>query len=365
MIKKRLSKLRALMARQGLDAMLITLPANRRYLSGFSPDDTQLGESSGALLIAPAAAVLLTDFRYRLTAQAQAPCFEVVVYSRGLAHSLGVLLNELRVKRLGFESEALLFGQHQRLSEALPGVSWQPTLGFVSELRKFKDASEIKATEASLALMEAVLAQVMAGPLVGRSEREVALEIVRRIEDAGGEGPAFPPIVASGPNAAEPHAEPGPRVIAHGETVLFDVGAKVDGYCSDISRTIVAGGRAADDEQFRRVYATVRQAQLEALDGILPGMLGHEADAIARRIIDRAGFKGKFGHSLGHGVGLATHEAPSLGPNSDDMLEEGMVFTIEPGIYLSGWGGVRLEVMAVMEATGCRLLGASEGFLQP
>ncbi len=362
MIKKRISRLRELIQRNQLDGLLISLPANRRYLSGFEPDDSQPGESSGHLLISAAGAFLLTDFRYKLTALEQAQYFETVIYTKGLAHSLGQLAGDLRLKKLGFEADALLVSQYQMLTKALPDIEFQPTTGFVSKLRKYKDRAELMALEKSALLMERVLDPIMNGPLVGRSEREVALQIVRTIEDNGGDGPAFPPIVASGPNAAEPHAEPGPRIIAEGEPVLFDVGAKLNGYHSDMSRTVVAGGLEKADDQFKKVYATVRQAQLTALELIMPGLLGAEADELARAIIHEAGYEGKFGHSLGHGIGLATHEAPSVGPSSGEMLTEGMVFTIEPGIYLAGWGGVRLEVMVALEAEGCRLIGSGGGF---
>lgn len=362
MIKKRLSRLRSLIQQKELDGLLVSLPANRRYLSGFMPDDGQIGESSGHLLVTASGAFLLTDFRYQLTAQEQAEYLQTVIYTRGLAHSLGQLAGEMRVKKLGFEADALLVSQYQMLQKALPEVELQPTTGFVSRLRKYKDAAELEALEKSAILMERVLDPIMNGPLVGRSEREVAIEIVRAIEDNGGDGPAFAPIVASGPNAAEPHAEPGPRIIAEGETVLFDVGAQLDGYHSDMSRTVIAGGLTKAHDKFKKIYSTVRQAQLTALELIVPGLLGAEADAIARDIINDAGYQGMFGHSLGHGIGLATHEAPSVGPNSEDMLTEGMVFTIEPGIYEAGWGGVRLEIMVALEPQGCRLIGQGGGF---
>ncbi|MFH1035304.1 MAG: aminopeptidase P family protein [Pseudomonadota bacterium] len=362
MIKMRLARLRRLIKAQGLDGLLVTLPANRRYLSGFSPDDGQLGESSGALLITQADALLLTDFRYELTARQQAVYFGVHIYRRGLADELQGLAARLNLKRLGFEDAALLVAQHQRLAQALAGVELVPTKGLVAGLRLKKDPAELASLERSLALMEKVLDEVLDGELVGQSERQLALQLVRGVEDLGGEGPAFPPIVASGPNAAEPHAEPGQRIIQAGETVIFDVGAKLEGYHSDISRTVVAGGLEQADQRFAQVYATVRQAQLTALEAIRPGMTGGQADAIAREVIEQAGFGERFGHSLGHGVGLYTHEAPSVGPNSTDVLQTGMVFTLEPGIYLPGWGGVRLEQMVVLEPQGCRLINRLDRF---
>jgi Xaa-Pro aminopeptidase len=362
MIKMRLARLRRLIKAQGLDGLLVTLPANRRYLSGFTPDDGQIGESSGSLLVTQTEALLLTDFRYELTAREQAVYCNVGIYQQGLAAELQDLAQHLRIKRLGFEDAALLVSQHQRLATALAGVELVPTRDLVAGLRLRKDPAELASLERSLALMEQVLDRVLDGDLVGQSERQLALRLVREVEDLGGEGPSFPPIVASGPNAAEPHAEPGERLIQAGETVIFDVGAKLEGYCSDISRTVVAGGLEHADQRFGEVYATVRRAQLKALEGIRPGMTGQEADALAREVIREAGYGERFGHSLGHGVGLYIHEGPSLSPRSTDVLQAGMVFTVEPGIYLPGWGGVRLEQMVVLEAKGCRLLNRLDRF---
>lgn len=362
MILRRLARLRGGMKRQGLDGLLVALPASRRYLSGYLPGDGQPGESSGMLLIAQRGAALITDFRYELSARQQAPLFRAVIHQKGMAPELAALAAEWGVKRLGFEAEALLVAQHEHIAKALAGVELVPADGLVAGMREIKDQSEIKAMRRSLGLMEQVLDQVMHGDLIGRSERELALVLARGVEDAGGEGMAFEPIVASGPNAAEPHAEPGPRVIEEGDVVLFDVGARLEGYCSDISRTVVAGGPERADGRFAEVYALVRRAQNAAIAGIRPGMTGAEADAIAREVIAGAGHGERFGHSLGHGVGLLTHEAPSVSPRSKDVLEPGMVFTIEPGVYLPGWGGVRLEQMVELTDDGCRLLNRLDGF---
>ncbi|MCB2188542.1 MAG: aminopeptidase P family protein [Deltaproteobacteria bacterium] len=362
MIKKRLARFRREIKEKKLDGFLVSLAANRRYLSGFSPDDGQFGESSGSLLITQAAAVILTDFRYQLSARDQAPFFETVIYPHGLALELARLAPILGLKRLGFESEALLVLAHQRLAQELPGVELVPTEKLVVALRVEKDTSEVRDLMRALAAMETALEQILDEDLVGRTERELALAVTRLSEDAGADGPAFQPIVASGPNGAEAHAEPGSRVIQAGDPVIFDVGAKLDGYCSDISRTVVAGGREQADARFREVYRIVRQAQVAALEGIRPGMTGAQADAIARRIIEDAGYGPQFGHSLGHGVGLATHESPSVGPRSRDVLEPGMIFTVEPGIYLPGWGGVRLEQMVLLDHDGCHLLNQLDHF---
>jgi len=365
MLKMRLALLRARLREKGLDGLLVSLPANRRYLSGYAPDDAQWGESSGWLFISAYEAVLLTDFRYELTARAQAPLYRVAVHRRGLVKELKPLLEASRVRRLGFEPEAMLVEHHERLSKEIgPAVELVPAHNLTGPLRALKDKQELRHIKDSLGLMEQVLREVISAGLVGKTERELALSIVRAVEDAGAEGPAFAPIVASGPNGAEPHAEPGDRVIAAGEPVIFDVGARLAGYCSDISRTVVAGGLDQADDRFREVYATVRKAQLKAIDGIKPGMTGAQADALGREMIAEAGYGKSFGHSLGHGVGLATHEAPSVGPNSSEVLRPGMVITVEPGIYLEGWGGVRLEEMVVITETGCQLLNKLDDFYE-
>lgn len=364
MYKLRIARLRELLKRQRLDALLVTVPANRRYLSGFRAADGQLGETSGALLISPGDALLLTDFRYELSARAQAPLFTTHIYRRGLPQGLAEILKGSRIKRLGYEAEGLLVLQRDRLELTLKGVELVPTQGLVAELRRIKDSTELAAIRRSLALMEGVLSDYLEGDFIGRSERELALETMRRVEDAGAEGPAFDPIVAAGPNGAEPHAEPGDTLVEPGQPVIMDLGARLDGYASDITRTVLAGGIEHLDPTFREVYPVVRRAQQEAMARIRPGMTGAQADAIAREVIDQAGYGRQFGHSLGHGVGIDTHEDPSLGPGSDQVLEPGMVFTIEPGIYLPGWGGVRLEQMVVLEPGGCRLLNGLNGFYE-
>ena len=364
MFKRRIALARVLMMENQLDAMLITHPASRRYFSGYSPDDGQWGESSGALYISHTEAYLLTDFRYQMTAERECKYLAPRIYQRGLAPELADIIADSRVKRLGFESEGMLWAWYQSIRDTLGEVELVPVKRLAASLRMQKDASEIKAMEESLYLMEGVLDRILADDLVGLTERELALRIARDTEDAGAEGVGFAPIVASGPNGAEPHAEPGSRVIKRGDVIIFDVGAKLHGYISDISRTVVAGGLEAADDKFAEVYGTVQRAQNKAIAEIMPGMTGQEADDIARQVIAQAGYGQNFGHSLGHGVGLMTHEPPSVSPRSDDLLLPGMVFTVEPGIYLPGWGGVRLEQMVEMTHYGCRLMNKLDRFYE-
>ena len=345
------------MAESDLPALLISQPENRRYLSGYKAEDGSLTESSGHLLITGDRALLLTDFRYQEEAAQEAAGFGIRVYKQGLDKLLAELAEELEFSRLGFEAEFLTFAVVGRLEKALKKVELSPQSDLATGLRLIKEPAEVEAMEVSLALMEEVLERLIseleedAGE--AWTEEEAAWRIVAWLKEKGA-GTAFEPIVASGPNGAKPHAVPTDKKIVPGEPLVIDVGALVDGYRSDITRTIWLGPYT---DKFKEVYATVRRAQLAAMEGIRPGMSTVAADALAREVIKEAGYGEYFGHSLGHGVGLATHEPPTVGPLKPTELKPGMVHTIEPGIYLPGWGGVRLEVMALITETGARVLG--------
>ncbi len=360
----RLKALRDRLEENGLDALLVSQPDNRRYLSGFKAEDASLTESSGHLLITSRRAILATDFRYAEAAAEEAPLFEVMVYKKGLAELLAGLLDgragELEIEKLGFESDWLTYAAVQKLTEKLGQNRLVPSRNLVANLRLIKDAGETAAMERSLAAIEAVMDELIELLRPGMSEREAAWRIIEGLEKRGCE-PAFPPIVASGPNGAKPHATPTERVIAEGEPIVIDAGARLDGYCSDITRTVCLG---RPDDKFKAVYTAVRKAQLAAIEGIEPGMDSVAADKLARDVIAEAGYGEAFGHSLGHGVGLATHEAPSVGPLKPVELRPGMVFTVEPGVYLPGWGGVRLEVMVELTETGLRRLGRLDRFYE-
>ncbi len=364
-VKLRVDRLRRLLEREGLDGLLVLGPFNRRYLTGFTPDDGQPGESSGAVLVSETAFILATDGRYALTARDQAPLAEVQIYERGLAASLPDLVERAGVRRLGFEAEWISVAGRDRLAAALgrtdPGAELVPAVGLVEELRRVKDETELSLITRAVRLTEAAFQAVARDLTPGWTERRAAWAVEEAMRRAGADEAAFPPIVAAGPNSAEPHAQPTDRVIETGEPVLFDIGARWGGYRADMSRTIVLG---EPDDRFKEIYAVVRRAQRAAIDGLGPGMDGDAADALAREVIAKAGFGENFGHALGHGVGLATHEAPSLAARQTDPLVPGMVFTVEPGIYLPGWGGVRLEQMVVLEESGARVLNQDETFYE-
>lgn len=316
-----------------------------------------MAESSGSLLINMTDALLITDSRYTTEAQKEARDFEVITLKEGLIENLPDLLVGLGTKRLGFEEGHLIWGFHRRLSEELkklsPPIRLTPLKGLVNKMREVKEPSEIRAIEASADLMTEILGEVITGLEPGITEREIAWQIEGLAHEAGAESLAFPSVVASGPNGALPHAVPTNRKIRGKEPVILDVGIKIDGYCCDMTRTIFL---ESPGPRFRRIYQTVRQAQLSALREIMPGTESSYPDSIARGIIKDAGFGDYFGHSLGHGLGLATHENPRLGPRKPVKLQKGMVVTVEPGIYIPGKGGIRLEELIVIERDGPRIL---------
>uniref|UniRef100_A0A7V4LE44 Aminopeptidase P family protein n=1 Tax=Desulfobacca acetoxidans TaxID=60893 RepID=A0A7V4LE44_9BACT len=362
----RLGSLRDLVRNQGLDGLLVAGPDNRRYLSGFTAREELVHESCGFLLITAKAALLFTDFRYQEWAQAEASDYEVVVYQAGLGVALAEQIAVLGLKRLGFESAYLTFAQHQRLRQAVVEahlqVEWEPVEGLVESLREVKTPEEVAAIRRALALTEAVFEEVAAGLRPGLTESQVAWEIERRLREESAEVLAFPPIVAAGPNAARPHHRPGDYVLRQGEPIIIDMGARREGYCADLTRTVILG---PPTDRFREIYTLVRQAQKRAEAGLMAGMDSVAADALAREVIREGGHGPAFGHSLGHGVGLAVHELPSLSPLEErrTTLKAGSVVTIEPGIYLSGWGGVRLENMALIREDGAEILNRL-GFLE-
>ncbi len=357
----RLAALRNQLASRDFDAILISGPENRRYLSGFTADDPDWG----LLLITQAAAVLITDFRYQIWAHKEAPAFRIEVYRQDLGQSLAQFLKELGVRRLGFEAAHLSYRQYQRLIAAAAAsslrVEWEPVEGLVEELRESKSPDELAAMRRALELSELVLRRIAAALAPGQTERQVAWEVEKGLREGGAEALAFPPIVAAGPNSARPHHQPGDRVIEAGEPIIIDMGARLQGYCADITRTFLLG---PPDERFKEIYTLVRRAQVQAERGLRAGMDSLAGDALAREVISEAGYGEAFGHSLGHGVGLAVHENPSLNPNPErrSLLKPGSVLTVEPGIYLADWGGVRLEDMVLLEREGAEVLNRYQEF---
>ena len=356
-IKNRLDLLRKSLVKNKIDTLMILIEENRHYLSGFKGEDTQFDETAGALFITDSKLILATDSRYELQAKNEAPLFKIVCNKEGLAKELPNIADMLGTKRLGFESVRMSCMQYSKIAEELKSsgvkVELVPAEDIVENLRLIKDETEIDTLKKALFIAESVFKNIKSTIKPGMTEMQLAWAMEKEIREAGAQSLSFSTIVASGPNSAFPHAIPLDRKVKAGEPILFDWGARLDGYCSDISRTVIIG---TPDETFKKVFSTVYDAQQMATDAIKPGISSKAVDKIARDHIEKSGFKGKFGHGLGHGTGLAVHEQPRLSPLKETTLETGMVFTVEPGIYISGWGGIRLENMVVVRDDGVEVL---------
>jgi Xaa-Pro aminopeptidase len=343
-------RLSALVAERGLERVLVTEMVNVRYLTGF-------GGTNGACVCGEDIRLLLTDFRYTERAEAEVEGWEVVTvkddWLAGIAERLA--------GKTGFEDHKMSVRALGKLEEKLPeGVALEGAGGVVEELRRVKDDGELAAIAAAAELADEVWGWSLERGLADRSERDVARAAEARIRELGAE-PSFPVIVAAGPNGALPHAEPGEREIGRGELVVFDMGAQLDGYCSDGTRTFATG---EPGERARQVYEVVREAQAAALDAVAAGIGGEKLDGVARGAIEAAGHGESFGHGLGHGVGLEVHEAPRVSPRSEDVLAAGEVVTIEPGVYLPGEFGVRIEDLVVVTEGGHENLSSTPKELQ-
>ena len=330
-----------------LDGLLLTGLPNIRYLTGFSG-------SSALLVVTERDVLLITDFRYQTqVGQEVGDLARVVIEPASLWTGLWQQLAQLPVKVMGFETAHIQHREFQRLVEAGARWQWRPTTDLVETLRERKDDDEIALIRDAAGVATRALERTLPQLHVGMSELEVAGVLEKSLRDEGSEGFPFPSIVASGPRSALPHARSSPRTLERGDFLLMDFGAEVNGYCSDITRTVVMG--KADEEQ-RGLYEIVREANALASSGVRAGMTGRDADAIARHYIDRAGFGELFGHSLGHGIGLEVHEAPRLARTAESGLPDGAVVTIEPGVYRPGWGGVRIEDDVVLDSDGPHIL---------
>jgi Xaa-Pro aminopeptidase len=331
---ERQAALRVALNEEGLDALLVTHLPNIRYLTGFTG-------SAALLLLRADGTTLITDFRYAIQAPSEVgEAAAVEIDQKSVWDRLGRVLAAAPVGTLGIEAQALTVRDAERVG-GLTRARLVPTMDLVERLRAVKSPEEVAAIRAAAGLAQDALAEVLPTVRPGLTEVEVGAALESALRRRGSEWHPFPTIVASGPRAALPHARTSARTIAAGEWLLLDFGAQVDGYCADLTRTMVVGSRA--DERQRTVYELVRAAQRRALEHLRAGMSGREADALAREVIAARGFGEAFGHSLGHGLGLEVHEAPRLAPTAEAALPLHAVVTVEPGIYLPGWGGVRLE----------------------
>ncbi|SHJ95553.1 M24 family metallopeptidase [Propionispora hippei] len=353
----RLEQIRKTLSQSGLDGILITKPENRRYVSGFTG-------SAGLVLISQNSAKLFTDFRYTEQATKQAVDYEVIRHGATQETNLQVMLaktvEEEQLRKIGFESDFVTFQAYTTLKKNLPHCTLEPIE--LDHLRMVKDEAEIRLIQKAVDIADAAFTHILSFLKPGITEYEVALEIEHKMRQLGAEKPAFDTIVASGIRGSLPHAMPLPnKMLTYGEFVTMDFGAVYQGYSSDITRTVVLG--KANTKQ-QELYNLVLKAQLAGVQAVSPGKVCSEVDYAARGIIEQAGYGEFFGHGLGHGVGLAIHEEPRLSPSNETMeLVSGMVVTVEPGVYLPDWGGLRIEDTVLVSAEGSKVLTASSKLL--
>lgn len=345
MTNARVQRLREVMDSKGLEALWIDSEYNRRYLTGFTG-------SAGYVLMTKDRAILLTDFRYMTQAPQQATGFEVIEHAK-VSDTLRGLLADMNIKQLGFEQDHTTFAAYTALAQDLSPVELVPVSSIIEDIRMIKDAEEMQTMREAAALADRTFSHILNYLKPGVSEQDIALEMEFFMRKNGASGTSFDTIVASGERSALPHGVASEKLLQPNELITMDFGALYKGYCSDITRTVMLG--APSDKQ-KEIYDIVLEAQLYALEHIRPGMTGREADALSRDIISKYGYGPNFGHSLGHGVGMEIHEFPRLAKTGDTVLTPGMVVTVEPGIYIPGFGGVRIEDDIIITETGIEII---------
>ncbi|MEA2060264.1 MAG: aminopeptidase P family protein [Thermodesulfobacteriota bacterium] len=357
MIKQRIKRIRTDMSKADMDTIIILSDANRRYLSGYTGEDGIYDETAGLLVITQTDLILAADPRYDTQAANEAALYRVVCYREKIEKDLCITLNSLNASKVGIEFERLTHHMFMRIQkEALDqglDMEFVAADDILKDFRMEKDDQEIAAVKAALEIAETSFLQFRKKIVPGMTEKAAAWCLEKKMRYNGADTLSFPVIAASGENSALPHAIPGNRQFRSGEPLLFDFGVRLNGYCSDTTRTLVLG---EPDTTFKEAYDILFNAQDLAVRAIQPGISADKIDKTARDYIDSTRFKGRFGHSLGHGVGIAIHEAPRLSTRDKTILNPGMVVTVEPGIYLPGWGGIRLENMVLVTDSGAEVL---------
>lgn len=350
----RLAALRRRLVDENVGAFLITSQANMRYVTGF--DGVLDTGANAACVVTPEFAWMYTDFRYEELARraAEGTPWAIHTAAEGLYIDICRRMREEGIDSLALESR-VPYGRFKFISEQFVGRV-RVVEQWVEELRQIKEAHEIERIEAAAQLVDEAFDHIIHFVKAGRTEKDVALELEMYMRRNGSEGVPFEPIVASGPNSAIPHAHPTDRVISNGDLVKLDMGARVQGYCSDMTRTVVMGQA---DERQREIHAAVLEAQEAALDAVRPGLAGAGLDKVARDALAVKGLAEHFKHGLGHGVGLEVHEFPRISAQNREPVRTGSVITMEPGVYIPGWGGVRIEDLVVVEESGSRVLTCS------
>lgn len=356
-MSSRLEQLRAKLDERGLDALIVSRNEDQRYLAGFSGH----ADFDSVMLISKNDARIVTDFRYTQVAETQAPSFRVVKIERGkfeIGEALRDFAQENNLRVIGFEPQHVTVYRFKQWQKGVrkAGAKLKPVEDLVKQLRAVKDESEIEQIRRAVQLTDDAFAHFVRVVRPGMTEKQGAWIIESFFREHGAEGNAFDPIVASGPNAALPHAEPTDRPIQLGEPLTIDIGARVDGYNADMTRTIILGHTT---DKFDEIYGIVLKAQKQVEKRARVGMKGKQVDRIARRIIEKAGYGENFGHGLGHGVGRVVHELPRASKVYQDVMQPGMLLTVEPGIYIPDWGGVRIEDLIVFREDGIEILTRS------
>lgn len=341
----KIEKLRSKIAEKGLDGLFIMSPFNRRYISGFTG-------TAGAVLITAEESIFMTDFRYTEQSAKQAEGFTIIQHTKSIFEEAMQKAETLGVKKLGFEKEYVSYQEFELLQKHFAGTL-EPVAGIVENLRLIKTESEIKILKEACDIADAAFKHILDFLKPGAKEIDVSNELEFFMRKCGAVSSSFDIIVASGARSALPHGVASEKKIQSGDFVTLDFGAYYKGYASDITRTVAVG---EPSQQLKEIYALVLEAQMAAVDQIKPGMTGMEADAVARDIISSRGYGDAFGHSTGHGLGLEVHESPGLSVKNDKPLQSGMVVTVEPGIYLPGIGGVRIEDDILLTDSGNELL---------
>ncbi len=346
-MSKRLGRLREELAGRDLDAFLSFDAVTNTYLSGFSG-------STSVVIVTAYRAIFVTDFRYREQARAEVNGFDIREVSDSYMRGICAALSDIGARRVGFEPERMTYKSYQDVRDRLSTVELVPVQDMVSKLRTCKDPVEQGNIRRAASIASSVMCEIPSVIRAGMSERELAAEIECRIRKNGADGPAFEAVVLFGERTSLPHGKPSDRRLVEGDIVLVDIGAKSNGYNSDLTRTWVY--RKISATRAKEIYEIVRSAQRAALDFLKAGVWCAELDAVARSIIRESGYSDNFGHGLGHGVGLEVHEAPRISAQSTDKIQQDMVVTIEPGIYVPGEGGVRIEDLVLVTAAGCEVL---------
>ena len=345
----RVEAVRSEWSQYGIDGLLIMSPFNRRYVSGFTG-------SAGAVLLSGKEAVFITDFRYVEQAKEQASECTIVQHKGTLIEEIGKQVEKLNISKLGFEKSHVTYEQFEQLKQSVVTANLTPVSGLVESVRSIKDPSEIQLIQDAADIADAAYTHILSYVRPGMTELEVSNELEFFMRKQGAQSSSFDIIVASGHRSALPHGVASGKLIETGELVTLDFGAYYKGYCSDITRTFAVGSIS---DELNTIYHTVLEAQLRGMNGIKAGITGKEADALTRDYIKEKGYGEYFGHSTGHGLGMEVHEAPSLSFKSDTVLEPGMIVTVEPGIYVHGVGGTRIEDDILITSEGNRSFTSS------